>query len=224
MVQMVASLSGALSMPLYEALVAAIQSPFSPCSNFCQLTSPVKLALKGRQTTVQKLKVCLSVNQNSVACCRLFVMDKGQSSTKDTKYEKTTVKVDDPNPVWAEEFRLPVFRPDQELTLQMWDWDLGSPDDEIGQGSLLIQELLSGVTREVAVEMKPAQVGHINAYHVNQWVLESSIFSKSCRSVSRVRYTCDSALHAGLAVVLSFRQNCEFLHMVTLLEVCVWSV
>ncbi|KAL3137181.1 hypothetical protein ABBQ32_006746 [Trebouxia sp. C0010 RCD-2024] len=85
---------------------------------------------------------------------KLFVMNPGQAvkDMKDTDCQKTTVKQDDPDPVWGEEeFRLPVFQPEQELTLQMWDWDLATADDEIGQGSLAIKDLMNGGTREVAV-------------------------------------------------------------------------
>ena len=167
-----------------------------------------------------KPQVYQTVNSDPMSCCRLFVLDKGQSLTKDTQCQKTTVKVDDPNPVWAEEFRLPVFQPDQELTLQMWDWDLGSPDDEIGQGSLLIQELLSGTTRDVAVEIKPAHVGQLNSHHCNQLTLWSATLPRSClvsviyrqsktrQSSHRVlQHVCSSALHAMLAATLQFRQS-----------------
>ena len=72
---------------------------------------------------------------------------------KTTECQKTTVKQDDPNPVWAEEFQLPVYRPDQELIVQMWDSDLVSLDDEIGQATLAIVDLMSGTLTEVAAEI-----------------------------------------------------------------------
>ena len=86
------------------------------------------------------------------------MLDKGQAIAKDSNCQKTSVKQDDPDPFWDEEFRLPVFHTDQELKLQMWDSDLGSPDDEIGQGSFELQGLLSGTAREVQVEINFVQV------------------------------------------------------------------
>lgn len=86
---------------------------------------------------------------------------------KANECQKTTVKQDDPNPVWAEEFQLPVYRPDQELIVQMWDSDLVSPDDEIGQATLAIVDLMSGTSTEVAAEIQFVQV---NLKHLGRLV------------------------------------------------------
>lgn len=78
---------------------------------------------------------------------RLFVRDKRKL--------KTQVKENTTRPTWNEEFQLLIHEPDhQHLTLEMFDHDVLSVDDEIGRGSFAIRNLRNGIEEEVEIEIK----------------------------------------------------------------------
>ena len=78
---------------------------------------------------------------------RLYVRDKRKL--------KTQIKQNTTKPVWDEEFQLLVHEPEhQHLSLQMFDHDVLSVDDEIGRASFPIRNLRNGEEQEVDVEVK----------------------------------------------------------------------
>ena len=84
---------------------------------------------------------------NHFETCRLFVRDKRKL--------KTQVKENTTRPTWNEEFQLLIHEPDhQHLTLEMFDHDVLSVDDEIGRGSFAIHNLRNGIEEEVEIEIK----------------------------------------------------------------------
>ena len=74
---------------------------------------------------------------------------------RDKRKLKTQVKENTTRPTWNEEFQLLIHEPDhQHLTLEMFDHDVLSVDDEIGRGSFAIRNLRNGIEEELEIEIK----------------------------------------------------------------------
>ncbi|CAB1100573.1 unnamed protein product [Ectocarpus sp. CCAP 1310/34] len=73
-----------------------------------------------------------------------------------TRIIKTTL-----NPVWDEEFCLPVRRAGAVLKVEVWDWDRSSPDDPLGHFEVAIgEELLSQQEKQEQQQQQQQQQQH----------------------------------------------------------------